>query len=584
MIAAFALPNGATMASSTFEGNEMDALARLDFVRDELAASNAPSIPEKPYLQKDDDGSPLADIPSETPLQWPDCISDTICNNIFAGHNYVPTDGGGDYVVGEGYEEYIGDQNGNGILERVVFYLYIPWMSDGIDNDADGCVDEGTGWGCDSIADGMVIYETGWGPRVGGDDGTLLFNLDWFSDSPGIEIFRVSVSSRWQAYKVRGHMLFPSIAGEFISYYGYEGVNGVNANPEMDNDYIDWYVGNIDARDFPQRPPRDQACSAGTQSHIDITFKRSDGWVVTSYSLTESYDDFDWNGDGDKIDDVASYYAVNPNVGNCRIGVNGAVQGIDVRNKGHVMIPAYSNEDSDNRDWNSDGDKFDTVSLYHDIDSSWNYRGRIYSSYTYNPLVISRQTFGFGWWALYGGYDTIKAIPLKFGMTYDRYVGMSQGYYHTRFSLVSDEDFDRHTYLPEHHIGYGNPINVHGGECIHIQAREYYLNYAGIRLIGGIADGNGDGDMSDILNYIFCPYSSGGGGSFVVDPGSKYAKGYYEAPIPFLWESYYNPLGNFEINSHVTLPIILYEGWIHDDCDGDGQMYGYCSSYFQYYV
>lgn len=582
LIAAYALPNGAMPESSAFRAGEMDAIVGLELVHDELARSESLRFPEKPYVQKEDDGSPLGDSPGETPHQWYECVSDVVCQNIFAGHNFVATDGGGDYLVGEGHEEYIGDQNGNGLLEQIVFYLYIPWMNDGIDNDGDGCVDEGTGWGCDTIADGMVIYETGWGPQVGGDDGTLLFNMDWYSDDPGIEIYRVNASPRWHAYKIRGYMLFPQIAGEFISYYAFEGMNGVNANPEMDNDFVDWYVGNIDARDFPGKTPKDNVCSAGSQFYLDATFRRTDGWVVTSYSLTESYDDFDWNGDGDKIDYVAAYYAVDPIHGGCRIGVNGAVQGIDVGNKGYLLIPDHTWESKDKRDWNGDGDIKDVVSLYHDIDSTWNYKGKIYKSYTYNPLLISHQRFGFGWWAMHRDAEPRRALPFKFGMAFEKRLGSSQGYFHTYFSLTSDEDFNRHTVLPEYHVGYGAPINIHGGECIHMIARESFLQYAGVNLIGGLADGNGDGDTYDMLNYVFCPSVSGGGGNFIVEPTSKYAKGFYQTPIPFLWASFSDRAGDFEINRKVTIPINLPEWYMEEDCDGDGLQTSYCASYFQY--
>ncbi len=580
MILAFALPNGATMESSSFEGNEIDAPAGLDFVRSETAESNSLTIPEKPYVQKDDDGFPLADGPGETPMQSPYCVSETICLDIFAGHTFVPTDGGGDYVVGEGHEEYIGDQNGDGILERVVFYLYIPWMNDGIDNDGDGCVDEGTGWGCDNIADGMVIYETGWAPRLGGNDGTLLINLDWYSKDPSIEIYRISVSPRWNAHKVRGYMLYPSIAGEFISYYSYEGMNGVNANPEMDSDYLDSYVGSIDARGFPSRTPVDRACAAGRIAYQSNTIQRDDGSVVTTFYLYEFYDSStDWNGDGDASDHVTAYYVLDENNGNCRQRmVNTGVSGYFATTSGNLITPLYTDEYGDNRDWNNNGGKSGARKLYHDVSTTEAMAGPAYTGYTFTAPVPS---WGFGWWALYED-NLYRPYPGKSFIGFQVYVPSSQGYYHTYFVQTEDEDGDRHTGLPQYYIGYGYPLGVHGGECIQIVGRENYLEYAGVNLIGGKADGNGDGDTLDLLNYIFCPADTGGGGSYVIDPGSKYAKGLYQDPIPFLWSAYYVIQGNFEIDSLVTIPIILSFLGLDYDCDGDGQVDSICSSYFQY--
>ena len=100
----------------------------------------------------------------------------------------------------------------------------------------------------------------------------------------------------------------------------------------------------------------------------------------------------------------------------------------------------------------------------------------------------------------------------------------------------------------------------------------------------GTSDGNGDGDTSDMLNYIFCPSVSGGGGNFIVEATSKYAKGFYQTPIPFLWASFYDRSGDFEINRQVTVPINLPESYMGEDCDGDGQLTSYCSTYYQYNI
>jgi hypothetical protein len=576
---------------------ELNALEKWLQFRDDVDATKAISSDidvgsrgkisslEGPYPNILDDGSPNSRSPGDSPLWGEYCVSAVICQHIFSGSNLELTDGGGDFLAGFGHEVYLGDQDGNGKLEYVVFYFYIPWMSDGLDNDGDGCVDEPGGGSCGPIPDAMVVYETGIMPRIGGIDGTLLMNIEAFSsEDGGIEVYRTFVSPPFHAYNVRGVMMYPDVAGEFISYYAREALNGVNANPEMDNDQDDWYLGSIDARRFPDKPPINSACSAGQRSVLDSTFLRDDGWVVTSYNLVESYDSHDWNGDGDTKDHVSAYYAINPNNGNCRIGVNGALQGRHPRNSGYVLIPSYTTEIEDGRDWNGDGDTFDTVVVYHDINTTWTLKGKIYRSYTYNSLLISRQKFGFGWWGILTNDNSYDTLPLKTGGAFERYVGVSQGYYKTYFSNIGDEDGDHGTALPAYEIGYGQPSSIHGGECIQISAREHYLEYAGVQLIGGMADGNGDGDTHDILNYIFCPDASGGGGDFIIEATSKYAWGLYRnLGFPFIWEGYFTIHGSFEINGRVTIPINMYEIAINEDCNLDMKIdYNLCSSYYQY--
>ncbi len=595
ILVAYAFAGVGSTELSVNQGTELNALEKWLQFRDDVDASKALSSgfaggdPEElsllhgPYPKILDDGSPNGGSPGDSPLLYEYCVSLVVCLNIFSGSNLWVSDGGGDFLVGTGHEGSLGDQNGNGKLEAVVFYFYIPWMSDGLDNDGDGCVDEPGGGACGPIPDAMVIYETGIWPRIGGTDGTLLINTDYFSgEEGGIEIYRTFVSPPWHAYNVRGVMLYPDIAGEFISYYAREALNGVNANPEMDNDQNDLYLGSIDARRFPDKPPSNSACSAGQRSVLDSTFLRDDGWVVTSYNLIESYDSHDWNGDGDTRDYISAYYAINPNNGNCRIGVNGAVQGKHPRNSGYILIPSYTSEMEDGRDWNGN-EVPNTLHLYHDINTTWALKGKIYRSYTYNSLLIAHQKFGFGWWGVFTYDNSYDTLPLKTGGALERYVGFSQGSYKTDFFNIGDEDGDRGTALPAYEIGYGQPQAIHGGECIQISAREHYLGYAGVQLIGGKADGNGDGDTSDVLNYIFCPDTSGSGGDFIVESTSKYAMGHYWNPIPFIWESYFSIHGSFEINGHVTIPINIRELDINEDCNLDGLIdQSMCSTYFQY--
>jgi hypothetical protein len=540
-----------------------------------------------PYPKVQDDGAPVGMSSGgwPQPLQWNHLVSDIFFFNILGPHPL--SYGGGDFLAGDVSEVVIGDQNGNGILEWVVYYVYLPWMNDGIDNDGDGCVDERADDGvpCDLFPDAMVIYETGGLPRIGGNDGTLLVSVDWFSDG-ATEVYRAFVTPKWKAHRLRGVMTSVQIAGEFISYMAHETINDVNANPEMDNDQNDWYVGNIDARGFPVRPPINHVCSAGYQLYMGATFQRDDGWVVTSYELWESFDDRDWNGDGDRNDYVAAYYAVDPISGDCRIGVNTGVSGEYPTNAGTVLTPGYTIESADGRDWNSDGDTFDSLLLYHDINSTWSLKGRIYASYTYFSLLIIRQKFGFGFTGLVGPYGQFVPYPLKFGGSYYLYVGYP-AFYITYFWLVSDEDGDHQTSLPKYEINYGQPAASLGGRCVIVSVREYYLEYIGVDLIGDIADGNGDGDASDTLGYIYCPDEIGGGGHYIVEPTSNYAKGLYSDPgmWPFIWAGYVYYDSAKVIDGRTLIPIYNYETALRDDCNGDLIIrHDLCYFYYRLYL
>jgi hypothetical protein len=117
-----------------------------------------------------------------------------------------------------------------------------------------------------------------------------------------------------------------------------------------------------------------------------------------------------------------------------------------------------------------------------------------------------------------------------------------------------------------------------------IQAREYYLNYAGVKLMHNMADGNGDYDTYDSLNQIFCPDQSGGGGSFVVEPSSKFANGLYVDPMPFIWEGfgYYDMYES--VGGVVTIPSYSYEMYKGEDCNGDMILDDICLQTYRIYV
>jgi len=555
---------------------ELDRQAELGIGPSNIDTDDTFTYADGPYPIYDDDGSP----PGE-PMHLPwgsHYVSLVMYSPPFGpgGPFGADASGGlGEFAGGSTHESNIGDQNGNGVLEWVAGFSYKTWGEDGIDNDGDGCIDE-KNWeewdgqvGCDMIPDQVSYYETGGLVSPGGDDGDLLANEDWYSGVQATEIWRAFVMEKWKAYRIRGIMYYPEWAGEHLSYYASESTNDVNANPEMDNDKSDWYVGNIDARGFPTSPPVNHACAAGYQLYMGITFKRDDDWVVTTFQLREYYDEKDWNGDGDTDDQVTAYYAIDPDTGKCRDNVvNTGVRGYMPTTSGLLITPTYTSESGDGRDWDNNGVSSGYKKLYHTVNSTWAMKGKVYTSYTFTAAVPA---WGFGWWAIYEAHNTYLAFPLKFGGAFQKYLGSSQGYYNTFFFLTSDEDGNRHTKLPHYWVAVGSPVSTPGGACIHIYTREYYARYAGIRIIGGIADANGDGDWSDTVNSVFFPDKTGGGGEWLVEPTSKYAKGMYVNPLPYIAIGYpYFSSDGCDSEGLCILVFAYVESWLDDDANGDG--------------
>ncbi len=567
---------------------KMSALEKHLLMRQELeqqkAEGFAPNIEsietgaftytDGPYPTFNDDGSP----PGTEHMPWgSDYVSD---QNYYPPTNpggwYSPDNmgGAGEFSGGDSHEQFIiGDQNGNGVLEWLAGFSYRPFGEDGIDNDGDGCVDEKTygAWdgqtGCDLIPDSITYYETGGLVDAGGDEGDLITNVDWYSGLDATEIYRAFVTPKWMAYQLRGRTNYPQIAGEFITYYASESQNGVNANPEMDSDMSDQYVGSIDARGFPARPPVDRACAAGYRLYMGVTFQRDDGWVVTSWDLMESFDAHDWNGDGDRSDRIAAYYAIDPSTGNCRDNaVNIGVYGVYQTTSGDLVTPMYTYENNDGRDWDNDGSMFEYQKIYHEVESSWAMKGPMYTSYTFTANVPA---WGFGWNALYES-GTYRTYPLKFGVGFQTYSG-PPWIYRSWLVLTEEEDGDRSTYLPRYYIGYGMPVQALGGECFQIVNYESQLYNLGIQLMPGrMGDANGDGDSGDFAIGYYCPEKSGGGGSWIVEPTSKFAQGLYATPMPFVMggQNIYYDAGGVA-GGLVMTPVTFYETSQHDDMDGN---------------
>ncbi len=573
------------------KGTPFDIMKMIGAEKDIRIRGNGIGIPtnaDVEYFSYDDGPYPVADdgglVSSYGPRSggWGEhYVSDVMYRPPFnpgGGYSADATGGAGDFTVGSTHEDYIGDQNGNGNLEWISYYSYRPWGEDGIDNDGDGCIDEKSygDWdgqlGCDLIPDQMVYFAVGGIPDVGGKHGTLAVVTDWFSaPNPAVRLHRIFSMQPWESYEMALSAFYPQIVDneDVISYYASEVDNAVNANPEMDKDFDDWYVGSIDARGFPLVDPSDHVCFAGHRLTMGVSSLRSDGYIITGFELHEEYDSHDWNGDSDERDIVAAYYVVDPLTGSCDQGVNGGVSGEQVRNSGKVLTPGFTVEGADGRDWNNDGDGKDIVRLWHDIDSSLNLSGHRYTSSTFTSLPGQ---FGFGFWGIYSddasqSSSENHAFPLEFGGASWRFGGPQD--YQTYYFLTSEEDGDSQTTLPEHHVGHGKPSAALARACIQIFVREHYLEYKGVRLIGGIADGNGDGDSEDTLTYIYCPHAEGGSGEFWVEPTSKYSKGLYEDPIPLIWTGfvYYGATG--DVDGYAVNPSMYIEEMIDDDADGD---------------
>jgi hypothetical protein len=171
---------------------------------------------------------------------------------------------------------------------------------------------------------------------------------------------------------------------------------------------------------------------------------------------------------------------------------------------------------------------------------------------------------------MYGDYGQFQTFPLTFGSAWYRYVGSSQGFYHTMVSLFGEDDGNRNTMIPAHTVGIGMPSASPGGACIQIYTAEYYAYYGGLVLYGGIADANGDGDRNDYYyNTVFCPDEVGGGGNWIVEPTSKFAKGQYRDPIPAINMGYVYYSADGNAGGLVIMPYFWLEYYQHDDANGN---------------
>jgi hypothetical protein len=549
-----------------------------------------------PFPKIDPNGAPQGVV--VTPTAWGDnYVSESQYHpprNPGGGYSWDHNAGLGLFDIGNTNEYFIGDQDGNGMQEWIMYYHDQTKDDDGIDNDGDGCVDEKTfgayngQTGCDLVPDGYVYYETGELGGIAGDDGQVFVNSDWYSDGT-TEVYHPSLAPWTGAVAFRFYSYFPGGAGGFINYMGRESSIGQNSNPEMDSDLSDQYMGVIDVRGFPARSPTNQLCSAGYKVPQGQIFERDDGSVVVAYELWEYYDGNDWNGDGDTSDyGVAAYLLIDGVTGNCRQGVNIGVFGYYPRTAGSIVSPGYCYESSDGRDWNGDGVMNDYCWYWHNIDArsdlpmSWGLIGPVYTSTTYTAAVPA---WGWGYNGLYRSTyaGTSWSFTLKFGAAYMG--SYSSGGYDTMFILAAEDDGNPNTLFPNYVAGLGITTATPGGVCIQFGAWESYMYNRGMYLAFGVrGDANGDGDRSDGAIQIFCPDETGGGGESKIEETSKFAKGLYVTPVPWIhyfWGIYYSAAGNFQ--GTLSAAYWGYEAnsatAVGDDADGDliiGGHLGYC--------
>ncbi len=432
----------------------------------------------------------------------------------------------GYYVVGTGHEQYLGDINNDGLITWLAYYFDMGLSVNGVDDDGDGCIDEVTnmtpdGQQCDTVPDAVVFFSTGVAMDISGD---LIVYGTTYEDMNFVGFFRIGASPRWVPGGIRlaGPVYYPSFSGEFVSYSAAESWHNVNVNKAIgDKDLQDHFIGLIDARKFPSRPPKHHYCRTGFPIYSGYSYEREDGSVVVTFELREYYDeapgyDNDYNDDGDAMDRVIGYFIVNSHSGKCKKFVNTGVAGQYPQNAGNIIASGIVYEGADQRDWNNDGDMIDYVSVWHDVTSTEKMAGDPYFGYTFRMPVPrgpggNTASYGFGFTGLFKEeYAEIHSWPMVFGSSYYLYVGYPR-YYETYYWHVLDEDWNQWTELPRYFVGYGTPFDSPGRVCVGLWGSES----------SNEEDFNGDGDMEDSGVAFFCPDPGvPGTGKWEIEPAS----------------------------------------------------------------
>lgn len=464
------------------------------------------------------------------------------------------------YVVGYAHEMLFGDLNYDGLLTWVVFYFDMGMSVNGIDDDGDGCIDETSnmtsdGELCDNVPDAVVFFSNGGLPSISGD---LIAFVDVYVDGM-IKLFRIGASPRWVTQGVRGVLgdFYTQVVGEFVTYYGAEHSHGINVNKAIgDKDFSDKFIGIIDARKFPARPPKNHYCRTGIQVYYGYASLRQDGSALVAFELYEYYDeapgyDNDYNDDGDTSDYVMAYFIVDSRTGRCREFVNTGVWGYRTRVAGNIITNSYTHESSDKRDWDNDGSISGYVSVWHDVTSTEDMAGNPYFGHTFSTPVPRGPSgdpnsygFGFTGLSLDGLVESPYVFPMEFGGSYSLYVG-GPVHVQTHYWHVLDEDWVQWTELPRHPVVNTQPGGTPGGTCILVRSWESVLDI----------DVNEDGDKLDGVFGVFCPDPNAPGtGKWETEPASKHPPWFIIEACCYFYFSY----GGSNL---ITIPLYDYREW-----------------------
>lgn len=514
-----------------------------------LSNDNSFSYESGPFPIANDDGS----IPGINSVSLVELFNNP---PYFIGNGMEVTDAYEYYVVGDAHEMHFGDLNGDDILGWATFYFDMGLSVNGVDDDGDGCVDETShetpdGIQCDTVPDAVVFFGVGGLPKI---DGDLVAYVDWYFGG-GLKLFRIGASPRWVGQSIRGFSgFFSNLVGDFVVFHGDEASENVNVNKAIgDKDLEDWFVGIIDARGFPGRPPKKHYCRTTAYHSDGGAYERQDGSIVVPFQLWEPSDeapgyDNDYNDDGDTFDKVIAYFIVNPRSGKCKKFVNTGVAGdyLDVAENVITAGKVYENVDS--RDWNNDGSMYNHLPVWHDVTSTEKMAGGPYFGHTFRTPVPrgppgQPDSYGFGFTGLFVDRDIgFHLWPMEFGATYELYVGYPN-YYEAHYGNIMEEDGKQWTELPGHPLGV-RLISAVGGTCIFVWYSEDRLD----------ADVNGDGDKLDGVSAVYCPDPNvPGTGKWESEPASNY-------PPWFTMGSmfYYCSDGGKNL---ITIPFIDFEEW-----------------------
>jgi hypothetical protein len=285
-----------------------------------------------------------------------------------------------------------------------------------------------------------------------------------------VYVYRIFVTPKMMPYEVEGiHEIF-DLEEEFVPFLAHEDDLGMDVNGDGDQD--DWFVGHLDLRACPAAPVFIRTAYTGTVAGLDDasaihpSSKRVFDGTRYAFLQGEQYDDTDYNGDGDTEDFVVAYYELEMPNGNAGPKVNLEVQGWDARVAGD-LIAWHTSEEFDDQDWNDDGDKEDSVVLYHDIDADFIGLVSDRLDPDYGVFVTTEDVGGeekgrIIWCAKPGKGKKVR--PDKPGKSSEAALKKPHKIY---FAKEEDEDGDEHTPLIRYTVeGMGKPVDAWRGAIL----------------------------------------------------------------------------------------------------------------------